>query len=267
MEVWRSLLVNVVKAVREKILPLFSREDLSEVIGIGAGGDQKYKIDAIAEEIALQVLSRSTLNFTLISEESGIKNFGSTSAYIVLDCLDGSLNFVRGFPFSAISIAFSDAPNLAGIKIGVVMDVFSGDMYIAEHKKGAWLNSNRIKTSTEVELQNAILGINLGGLQAIDYANIHRLLPYCRRHRHLGANALELCYLASGKIDAFVELRNLIRVTDIAAAYLIVKEAGGHMNFLGKSPSEITLSPATRVRYVAAGSLTLLERLLRILNP
>ena len=132
--------------------------------------------------------------------------------------------------------------------------------------RGAWRNGREITPSDRRELKGAVVGVDF---KALGIAGLtERLIPILQEAghlRHLGANALELCYVADGSIDAFIDLRGKLRTTDFAAAYLIVREAGGWFTAPTGEELDLPLSPQQRASFVASANSSLhrliLERL------
>jgi myo-inositol-1(or 4)-monophosphatase len=225
-------------------------------------------VDSVAENAIVRTLKRHTISFTLISEESGIREYGSdpSRSYVVIDPIDGSTNFMRGIPFYATSIAVSTEPMMSGVFAALVADLFHDDAYFARRGKGAYRNEERIVSRKHFQLDEAMIGIDINTLKTNELLpKLTKLLMKTRHVRHLGANALELCYVARGTIDAFVDLRGRLRTTDIAGASLILREAGGRMTTPDGRPLEAKLDPKERVSFVAAADQSLHESILELL--
>lgn len=229
----------------------------------GAGGDVSRKIDLAAEKAVMEVLRKHKVGATVIGEECGvISNEGS--GFVVVDGIDGTTNAVRRVPFYCCSLAYATGPRLSAVTDAAIIDLVTGDLYHASRRRGAFCNGRRIRTRKSTE--SMVMGINLS---KIDERAARRLAPVIARSEHtrqLGATALEMCYVASGRLDAFIDVRGKARITDIAAACLIVEEAGGVVC----SPSagdddgsalDADLDIKTRVSLIAAGSKKIFRRL------
>ncbi|MGW8289440.1 MAG: inositol monophosphatase family protein, partial [Candidatus Bathyarchaeia archaeon] len=94
-----------------------------------------------------------------------------------------------------------------------------------------------------------------------------RLIQETKHIRHFGANALELCYVADGTTDAFIDIRGKLRTTDLAAAYLIVKEAGGKITTPTGDPLEAKLDPKQTVKFVSSGNQKIHKTILSLVKP
>ncbi len=243
--------------VRDSIKGMIGSIDAAQAYRVGAGGDISRKIDIVAEEVAINTFKEFGLKYTVIAEEAGEVRLGNDEGYILLDAVDGTTNAIRGFPFVCCSIAYSNGYRLCDVAYASIIDLINGDLYHASKGSGAYCNEERI----HVNASSYIIGINLSGASNEIIDRVKPVLNKSNHIRHLGANALELCLLAKGLMDAYIDLRGKLRVTDIAAAYLIVREAGGLMIGSDGSILDTTLSINERISFVAAASSRILEEL------
>ncbi|UCE28959.1 MAG: fructose 1,6-bisphosphatase [Candidatus Bathyarchaeota archaeon] len=265
---WLSALEVCSKRIRKEVLPLFGKADAATGFGKGAGGDVMKKIDLTAEKAMIDTLRNLGASCTLISEESGVKEIGSqpSDSYLTTDPIDGTTNAVRGIPFFVTSIAVSKAPYLRDVEVALVSDLIHDITYTAKRGHGAFKNGKRIQASTASSLKEAVVGINLSAVKKKNFlAPLVAMLKETRHLRHLGANALELCYVADGTSDAFIEPRGKLRVTDIAAAYLIVREAGSIMLGLEGEELDAPLTPTQTVSFISAANTLMYETIKKLL--
>ena len=238
-------------------------------LGIGAGGDAMKPVDLAAENAIVDILSHHKLSFTLISEESGCKQFGShpDDCYVTVDPIDGTTNLMHGLPFYASSIAVSGKPQLASVYAGMVADLHHNVAYTAFLGEGAYYNDKSISTSKTTSLDEAIVGIDLNAYRTKLPAHIFTALYENIKHtRHFGANAPEVCFVAAGLTDAFIDLRNKIRTTDVAAGFLIVKEAGGVVTDGTGKPINVPLDPKQTLSFVASGNPEIHQKILNLVK-
>jgi myo-inositol-1(or 4)-monophosphatase len=268
---WLDVLIRCKENVKERIQPHF--KTLSEPqpdLGKGAGGDPIKPVDLAAEKAIIEAIQQSGISFTLISEESGVKEFGDApkQCYVTVDPIDGTNNLVRGIPFYATSIAISAEPALSAVSAALVTNLFDGTTYTALEGKGAYRNGEKIHSSTRESLEDAMVGLDLNSYKVREIATqLTQLIQETRHIRHFGANALELCYVADGTTDAFIDIRGKLRTTDMAAAFLIVKEADGTMtNPLGDL-LDVPLSPEHRVKFIASGNPQIHKVILSLVKP
>ena len=248
--------------MRAQVLALFRSAEAGVGFGVGAGGDIMKKIDLVAEDALITTLRDHHVSCTLISEERGVKKIGPepSNFYVTTDPLDGTTNAVRGIPFMATSIAVSTAPHLQDMETALVTDLFQNVTYTAQKGQGALRNGEKIEPSTTSSLEEAVIGVDFNTFKIQELATrLAAVLKRAKHLRHLGANALEVCYVADGTIDAFLDLRGKLRVTDIAAAYLILREAGGLMVTPEGAEMNVPLAPAQRVSFIATANRSLYE--------
>lgn len=265
---WFSILNQAIDNVKKTVTPLMKEPIAQKTYGIGAGGDPKKYIDIKAESAIVEVLTGKGISFTLISEEAGVKRYGNDPTYCVtVDPIDGTTNTLRGIPFACTSIAISKAPRFDAIEAAAVADLIHGEVYMAQRYSGSYRNHQKIKPAQTSNLEKAIVGldVNVYNLHEMT-AEFIRLLTLTKHIRHLGANALELCYVADGKIDGFIDIRGKLRTTDIAAATLIIHEAGAKITTPKNTPIENPLSPTETVAFIAAGNSDIHDKLLKIFS-
>lgn len=186
--------------------------------------DIKLKQDRESEEIIISGIEKKFPDDGFISEERGEKKGLSGNIWII-DPLDGTVNYARGIPQCCISIACKKKD---GDSFGIVYDFFREEIFRAVKGEGAFLNEKRIKTSDTQNFKDAIICFGLmksredisSGLNVFS-----RLALEVKKVRMMGAAALDLCYVASGRTDFFLEIG--LNVWDIAAGSIIVEEAGG----------------------------------------
>lgn len=253
---WLQILIQCKTNVQKQISPLLeTRNQPQPDLGIGAGGDPIKQIDIAAENAIVNTLEQSGIAFTLISEESGIRRFGKNPdiCYITVDPIDGTTNLLRGIPFYATSLAVSNNSALNGVHTALVADLYHDITYIAQKGNGAYRGNQKINPSKNASLEEAVIGVDVNTYKIRKIApKLTNLIEKTKHIRHLGANALELCYVADGTIDAFVDIRGKLRVTDMAAAWLILQEAGAKITKLNGKKLNVKLDPKQRVAFVAA---------------
>ncbi len=267
---WQRILHDCKQNIQAAIEPcLKTLKDPQPNLGRGAGGDLIKPVDLAAEAAIVDTFKGHGLCFTLISEESGIKEFGDcpNSCYVTVDPIDGTTNLVHGLPFYASSIAVSDKPELASVYAGMVVDLCHDVAYTAFLGKGAYQNGKRMATSKNASLDEAVIGVDLNTYKSkINLPTVSAIIENVKHTRHFGANAPEICFVAAGLIDAFIDLREKIRTTDVAAGFLIVKEAGGVVTDANNQPINVKLDPVQRLSFVASGNMEIHKKLLNLVN-
>jgi myo-inositol-1(or 4)-monophosphatase len=267
---WLSILVRCKENVQAHIRPLL--KTLSEPqpdLGVGAGGDPMKLVDLAAEKAIVEVLQQYGVSFTLVSEESGVKEFGEKPEqyYVTVDPIDGTTNLVRGLPFYASSIAVSAKPVLSSVYVALVADLFRDTTYTAQAGRGAYRDGEKITPSALTSLDEAVVGLDLNTYKVREVApQVTRLIEETRHIRHFGANALELCYVADGTTDAFVDIRGKLRVTDVAAGFLILREAGGTVTTPEDEALDVKLDPKQKLKFVASGNTQIHKVILSLIK-
>jgi myo-inositol-1(or 4)-monophosphatase len=268
---WERILTQCKYNVKTHIQPL--RKTVNEPqpdLGVGAGGDRTKLVDLAAEKAIVETLLQNSVSFTLVSEESGIQEYGNKpqGCYVTVDPIDGTTNFVRGLPFYCTSIAVSDKPALSSVFAACVTDLIHDITYTAvEGKEGAFRGGYPIKPSETKALDEAVIGVDLNTYKMKEVApQLERLFHETKHIRHFGANALELCYVAEGLTDAFVDIRAKLRTTDVAAAFFIVKQAGGIITLPEGGSVEAELDPKRTVKFVASGNKDIHEKILNLIK-
>jgi myo-inositol-1(or 4)-monophosphatase len=224
----------------------------------------EHKVDNASAEALKRYLRENDLSFRVISEE-GFTDTRSDDEILVVDPIDGTRNFVKGVPFSSISIALADDDDLSSIYIGVVRDIFNDNVYWAIRGKGAYKNGVRIRTSRVQKVFKAQISLSIT-LSRCHTSKVLNLLPYVPFPRYLGSAALETSLVGEGVLDGYVDIRDKLRVFDIAAGQLIVKEAGGKALIWQDGKNGVRLSKVHGISIIATSTPHLLEMITDILN-
>jgi len=249
-----EILQEASKRIYENVKDLAGTDDAGGDFGTGAGGDISRNIDIIAEKTVLDYLKEINFECIVLGEECGrVELSEKPKGFVIMDAIDGSANAVRGVPFFCSSLAFAIENKLSSITDGVITNLSNGDMYWASKGKGAFLNKSRIKVHDKEPIYK-IVGINTSGATSELMKKLHPIFEQHNHIRHFGANALEMAFFARGIMDIFIDLRNKIRVQDIAAGYIIVKEAGGLLLDADLHPLDTDLSYKTKISFIAAAN-------------
>jgi len=202
---------------------------MSAVTGIGADGAGTFEADRVAEDSILGSIRESGFGGTVISEEKGEVSFGRDRALIVVDPLDGSNNAVKGIPFCGISLALLEdmRPRVAYVKMVGLQREFH-----AIEGRGAFEGNRQVRTSGVSSLKDAFISLARPGHDA-DFTRYEKVMRRARRVRIFGGSAIEICFVAAGILDAYLNLNITFgldrgeKLVDVAASSLILREAGG----------------------------------------
>jgi len=216
-----SACTTMAASVRDAINPLCGTDEGGKMVGMGADGTPTKLIDKVAEDLIVIYLKEHGLCKTLISEEIGKIGIGGEEGTIFLDPVDGTFNAEKNIPFYALSVAYAEKGQVLK---AFVENLATGEVFTAEKGRGAYLNGCPIRVSDVTGLHTSAMSI-YG--KHFEQDRIFHLMQKIRRFRQFGASALEISYVAAGRIDGFVDLRSTLRVTDAAAGVLICEEAGG----------------------------------------
>ena len=176
------------------------------------------KTDKHVEKILIEELSKTKKNYSFLSEEVGsIENKDKDNIWII-DPIDGTTNFLHGIPHFAICLALESKKEIIS---GLIYDPIKDEMFYAEKNKGAYLNNQRLRVSKKNLIDECLFSSNHEGVK---FSNLNM--------RYSGCAALDLAYVASGRLDGF--FHNKINIWDVAAGALLVEEAGGIVNDLDK---------------------------------
>jgi myo-inositol-1(or 4)-monophosphatase len=261
-----EILREVSNQVYENVRHLAGTADAAGDYGRGAGGDISRNIDIVAEKTVLDYLKKINFECVVLGEECGrVELSKNPKGYLIMDAIDGSANAVRGVPFFCCSLAFATEDKLSSITDAVVTNLTNGDLYWASKDKGTFLNNEKIHVHDKEPIYR-IVGINTSGATPELMQKLQPVYEHHNHTRHFGANALEMAMFANGLMDVFIDLRNKIRIQDIAAGYLLIVEAGGMVLDENLKPLESDLSYKTRLSFIAAANQQILEDIMSEMN-
>jgi myo-inositol-1(or 4)-monophosphatase len=255
---WLGLCRRAAHAAREAVGGLTSTAERSVRYGEGEGGDTTLAVDRVAEDAVFASLSAFGVPLLAVSEERGevSLNGGNEggSVRVVIDPVDGSMNAKRGLPFACVSIAVASGARMADVHVGFVAELDPPRDWWAVRGEGAFLSGERLGPLAPGPLE--VLGLETARPALVAGAADAIAGLEARRLRVLGSVAAAMCLVAAGRLDAMITLRE-VRSVDVAAAQLIVEEAGGAVAL----PGGDSLDLALRTRAAAARSAPLCERL------
>ena len=221
--------------------------DMGRTVDIGADGTPTKYIDKVAEDVAINLLKKSEIKANLLSEEAGFLDFAGKYTF-VLDPVDGTRNAYRGIPFYAVSLAIGTS-KISDVEYGIVKNIPTGDVFVAEKGHGAFLNGKQIQVC-EVPSKDMVSSLTLGK----NYDKTTLSLAKKNIVRSLGSASLEMCMVAVGGLDFYALGREYLRVIDIAASTLIVREAGGFVKNISGDELDMNLTLDERTSVIAACS-------------
>ncbi|MGI0139739.1 MAG: inositol monophosphatase family protein [Thermoplasmata archaeon] len=256
-----EVLFRINAAVHSAVREARSSPHRGDVVAMGADGSPTEQIDQVAERTILDRLDAEGVDWDLLSEEIGLVRRGG-GPLLVADPIDGTHNLLHGLPFASISLALG-ARDLSGVEIGVVHDLYHGTTYWAQRGGGAFRDGRTIRVRPW-NPKSDLTFVSLGRHTTDRAVGRGR---QARRIRSLGCASLEMVKVAEGAGDAYLfenqpESLNL-RVTDIAAGYRILIEAGGGISDADGDPIDrFPLSVEPRTSVFAFGDAQCLAALL-----
>jgi len=219
------------------------------------------EIDQAAEDAIIGTLSKAYPGHAILAEESGASAAGDGSEYRwVIDPLDGTTNFIHGFPQYCVSIALM---HKGRVTQAVIFDPTRNELFTATRGAGAYLNDRRIRVSRRVQLADSLVGT---GFPFRNLAHLDRYVAMfkdvtrnCAGIRRAGSAALDLAYVACGRLDAFWEIG--LAPWDMAAGSLLITEAGGLIGDLRGEPGYLDSGE------VVGGNPRVFGQMMQILAP
>jgi myo-inositol-1(or 4)-monophosphatase len=226
-----SILKQAAEAGAVELRRYFNSHTLKTSIKSGGVNDLVTEADHASDKAIIAVIKGAFPDHFILSEETG--NITTSSEYKwIIDPIDGTINFAQGIPICCVSIGLEKAGSMVA---GVVYNPFMNEFFFAEKGGGAFLNDEKICVSGKKSLLNACLATGFP-YSYTDSENspldsfgrfIRKGIPV----RRLGSAAIDLCWVAAGRFDAFYE--NKLNAWDSAAGFLIVEEAGGKVTDFG----------------------------------
>ena len=215
--------VEIARAAGALLLPYYDRRIRVEYKG---DVDIVTEADRASERLITERLRTRFPDHGILAEEGGGRESDSPYRWYI-DPLDGTTNFAHGFPFFCVSMGLEKSGEAL---IGVVYDPLRDELFTAEKGTGAMLNNRRIRVSGVAALSEALVATGFPTRKRHKNANIHfyhQLTMRTHGVRRAGSAALDMCYVGCGRLDAFWEFN--LNPWDVAAATLIVREAGGRV--------------------------------------
>lgn len=257
--------VNVmVKAARLAGNVLLRHINRLEALNVVQKGRMDYasEVDADAEKVIVKELKRAYPDYGILGEEGGVQ--GKGRLMWVIDPLDGTSNYLRGFPHYCVSIALVDNGEPTD---AVIFDPLRNELFTASRGAGAVLNDRRIRVSERKDLEGAMLHTGFAPREraraSAQLKCVDALLVQAEDIRRAGSAALDLAYVACGRADAYFEAG--VKAWDIAAGVLLVREAGGRVcNFNGATPPRMD-DKGPDSQQIIAGNLKVADALQKVI--
>ena len=233
-----NIAVSAARAAGRVIMRELPKADQLKV-SAKAANDFVSEVDRNAEAVAVGTIRKAYPEHAILAEESGASGGGEVRW--IIDPLDGTTNFLHGFPQFAVSIGIEVRGRL---EHGVIYNPYNQELYVASRGQGATLDGRRIRVSRRASLDGALIGT---GFPFRESENLDRYLEMLKAVmedtagvRRPGAAALDLAYVAAGRLDGFWELN--LQAWDIAAGIVLIREAGGRVVDLADDDADVLAS-------------------------
>jgi myo-inositol-1(or 4)-monophosphatase len=252
-----NIAVRAARRAGEVIVRALVRLDSLQVSSKGRN-DYVSEIDRTAEREIIDIIHKLYPEHAILAEESGAS--GENDTLWIIDPLDGTTNFLHGFPVFAVSIAVQHQGKL---EIGVIYDPMRQEIFTATRGGGAHLENHRMRVSKQRGLEGSLLSTGFPYREEEPYADnyfamFRKLTTLTSGIRRPGSAALDLAYVAAGRTDGFWELG--LKPWDTAAGTLMVREAGGRVGTLGGEEYKLGAN-------IVAGAPKVYEALLEAIAP
>lgn len=256
----QPILNIAIRAARSAGALIVRQLERVDSLNVTAKGHNDFvtEVDQRAEQIIIDTIHKAYPDHGILAEESGQQ--GSDEFVWVIDPLDGTTNFLHNFPHFAVSIALE---HRSQILHGVVFDPVRQELFTASRGEGAQLDNRKMRVSREKDLDSALLGTGFPFRELSNFdeylSTLQAFMPNCAGIRRAGSAALDLAYVAAGRLDGFWEFG--LKRWDIAAGALLIHEAGGFVS-----------DPFGGEKYldcgdVVAGNPKIAKKMLQTLHP
>lgn len=254
-----NIAVRAARNAGKVIIRSMEQMDKVEVESKGSS-DFVTSVDIAAERTIIETIRKSYPEHTIIGEESGVLTGSDDNVQWIIDPLDGTTNFIKGIPHFAVSIAIKVKGKLDQ---AVVFDPIRAELFTASRGKGAQLNGMRIRVTAQKELAGTILATGFPFKQK-QHSNAYMamfasLFQKTSDMRRAGSAALDLAYVAAGRVDGFFEIG--LKPWDTAAGELLVIEAGGLVTDFSGGHNH------TKSGNIVASNSRLLKEILKDIRP
>lgn len=255
-----NIAIEAARSAGNIITRAMQRPDLLKVAE-KSPNDFVTQVDKKVELEIIKVIQKAYPKHHILGEETGETDGDSNSDYKwIIDPIDGTRNFIHGFPHFAVSIAVEHKNR---IEHGVIYDPVRQELFTATRGKGAQLNERKIRVSTRKSFDDCLLGTGFAYRHRakddpIPPQILKTILPVCGDLRRAGAATLDLAYVACGRLDGFWEMG--LNIWDIAAGVLLIKEAGGIVCDFEGGESHLKSGD------VVAGNPAIIKHLLKVMR-
>ena len=260
-----QVLRRAVETAKKNIL---NNLDLAaEQIGtVNPFGDKTLLLDQQAEDIIVEVLRESGMQFDIMTEEQGvIKTEANPEFLAIVDPIDGSANLERGIPLCSIGISvipFSNTMTTDDVTLSIIDSIFTDETYVATKGQGVRKNGKSVRPRESTSIENAIISYDTKRKWEGHFAEASsRTLTSVYDMRRSASNLLDLCWTAAGSLDAMVDLRDMLPIVHVCGTHMVL-EAGGVVLDKNGSHFTVPIDMDSKMSFVAASTNELAKEIL-----
>jgi myo-inositol-1(or 4)-monophosphatase len=233
-------------------------------------GDKTLVLDIRAEDAIIEALHESSVSMAILSEERGLISGQEKPEYlIVVDPVDGSANLERGIPLCSVGVAaipYSDSMTTDDTEISIIDSFFTEETYTAVRGKGVKRNGMSVKVANPTSLDDAIISYDTKKRWDERFSgSTVRVLSAVRDMRRSASNLLDLCWVASGSLDAMVDLRDILPIVHVSGTHMVF-EAGGFVVDQKGNRLNLPIKLEQRMSFVAASNENTARGILNVFN-
>lgn len=254
---WKTVLNDLSDNVQGKVIEVIPQR--------GKLPYNRFKdlLDIQAQDAIIETITQHKLDVTLISEE-GNQTFGTGEYIITADPVDGTTNLSRGLQPAVLSISVATSPHQRDVIAAIVTNFYTGESYYAEKGKQPTLDDFPIQPSKYIPYKYGLIGMDISKHPKLEKTS--KLIAESRHTRQEGCSAASLCHIAEGVLDAHIDLRGIVRATDISAGLFMIKESGGFYSINGEPYGDLPLTRETHCTVIAANTKKLHDEIMELIE-
>ncbi len=239
----------------------------AEQIGtVNPFGDKTLLLDQRAEDIIVEVLRESGMQFDIMTEEQGVIKAEANPEFLaIVDPIDGSANLERGIPLCSIGISvipFSNTMTTDDVTLSIIDSIFTDETYVATKGQGVRKNGKSVRPREGTSIENAIISYDTKRKWEGHFAEASsRTLTSVYDMRRSASNLLDLCWTAAGSLDAMVDLRDMLPIVHVCGTHMVL-EAGGVVLDKNGSHFTVPIDMDSKMSFVAASTNELAKEIL-----
>lgn len=260
-----KILSEAAESAKELVLSNLTRAD--QLTGTtNPFGDETLVLDKMCEEAIIETLAESGESFLVLTEEQGEIFLAENPDYIaVVDPIDGSANLERGIPLCCVGIAtlpYSESPSTEDVEHSIIISFFTDERFTARRGMGVKRNGNSVSVRPPAPMRETIISYDTNDSQNQEFLQKSmRTIHAVRDIRRTASNLLDLCWVASGGLDAMIDLRGILPIVHVSGTHM-VEEAGGYVMGVNGQRLVLPIDMSETMSFVAASNANLAQDIL-----